>query len=190
MQINPRLMAEIEAEHLVQRGHFASRSGRHVSMRLDRERLLVDPGFSSHLGYVLAKEYFAQKVDTVVSPAGWGTILAQWVGYFLEPRAKVIVGDPVGDVVVISERLDDYVRGKRVLLVDNVAHTGVTMGRTVKAIEAMGGEMIGGCALINTSDLVVAGKPIYGLFNSMIEFHDPATCPMCAAGVPLDTSIL
>lgn len=190
MQINPKLMAEIEAAGLVQRGHFLGRNGQHVSMRLDRERLLVDPGFSSHLGYVLAKEYFSQKVDTVISPAGWGTILAQWVGYFLEPRPKVLVGDPVGDTVVISERLEDYVRGKRVLLVDNVAHTGVTMGRTVRAVEAMGGTMIGGCALINTSDLIVGGKPIFGLFNPMIDFYDPSVCPLCPAGLPLEPASL
>src|SRR3954447_27003906 len=86
--MDPTLLASLRDQGLLREGHFAFRSGRHSGGLLDRDLLLADPTIASHMGYMLAKRYFTEKIDTVAAPSIWGAGLAQWVGYFLEPRAK------------------------------------------------------------------------------------------------------
>ena len=52
--------------------------------------VLTDPLAASRMGYALAKRFFTDHVATVASASIWGAGLAQWVAYFLDPKARVI----------------------------------------------------------------------------------------------------
>jgi orotate phosphoribosyltransferase len=184
MTIDPTILAQIRQNGLLREGHFGFRSGRHSAGLLDRDRLLADPLFASRLGYAIAKRFFVDHVETVATPSIWGAGLAQWVGYFLEPKAKVVDATPKGGDLTIAEELQDLIRGRRVLLVDNLVISGQTMTRFAAMIDALGATVIGIGTLWNSAEDQIAGHPVFGLLNDLYMAYPAGSCPLCANGGP------
>lgn len=172
----------LRADRLLHQGHFAFRSGRHSTVLLDRDRLLADPVAASRMGYAVAKRFFTEHIDTVVAPSIWGAGLAQWVAYFLDPKAKVVYATRRDDELTIAENLHELIAEKRVLLVDNLIISGETMTRFAALIDGMGADVIGLGTLWNSSDPVIAGHEVFGLLNTRFEAVPAASCPDCTAG--------
>jgi orotate phosphoribosyltransferase len=181
--IDPTLLTGLRRNGLLREGHFAFRSGRHSAGLLDRDTLLADPTIASHFGYILARRYFTDHADTVAAPSIWGAGLAQWVGYFLEPRAKVVYATPTADGgVTIAEHLKEYITDKRVILIDNLVMTGVTITRFAELIDSLGATVLGIGTLWNAADAQIAGHPVTGILNTHYEAFPEGNCPICSAG--------
>jgi orotate phosphoribosyltransferase len=181
--IDPTLLTSLRGNGLLREGHFAFRSGRHSAGLLDRDMLLADPTIASHLGYAIAKRYFTDHADTVAAPSIWGAGLAQWVGYFLEPRAMVVYATRTPDgSLTIAEHLVPYITGKRVILIDNLVMTGETMVNFAKVIDDLGATVLGIGTLWNAAEPAIAGHPITGILNQLYEAFPSGSCPICAAG--------
>ncbi len=172
----------LKADHLLHEGHFAFRSGRHSAALLDRDRLLADPVAASRMGYALAKRFFTAHIDTVAAPSIWGAGLAQWVAYFLDPKAKIVYATPRESTATVADNLRDLIAGRRVLLVDNLIISGETMTQFAGLVEDLGAEIVGLGTLWNTSDPVIAGHDVFGLLNTRFEAVPAAGCPECASG--------
>jgi orotate phosphoribosyltransferase len=181
--IDPGIIAGLRRDGLLREGHFVFRSGRHSAGLLDRDLLLADPTFASHMGYVLAKHFFTAHVETVAAPSIWGAGLAQWVGYFLEPRPKIVYATPNGNGgFAIADHLTGAIAGRRVVLIDNLVMTGETMTRFARQVDALGGTVIGIGTLWNASEHQVEGHPVVGVLNPVYETFHPDECPLCAGG--------
>jgi orotate phosphoribosyltransferase len=183
--INAKFMNDMRMSGLVRDGHFVLHSGLHSGVLLDRDHLLSDPGFASHLGYVIAKRFFSAMVQTVAAPSMWGAGLAQWVGYFLEPRATVVFAPPVDGGFDIPASLTGDILNKRVLLVDNLIFSGKTIARFADVVQEIGGQVVGAATLWSTADIKAAGQPIFGVFNGDYPVYQAEDCPFCRSGVPL-----
>jgi orotate phosphoribosyltransferase len=184
---NPHLDSEIlrhlRQSDLLRHGHFAFRSGRHSAALLDRDRLLADPAIASRMGYTLAKAFFTEHIDTIATPSIWGAGLAQFVGYFLDPKAKVVYATPKPDGTrSIAANLHDLIADRRLLLVDNLIISGETMEQFSQTIEAHGGTVIGIGTLWDAADEVIDGHEVLGLLNDLYPAYPPDDCPLCAAG--------
>jgi orotate phosphoribosyltransferase len=182
LHLEPTILEYIRQEGMLRIGHFAYPSGRHSAIHLDHDRLLTNPEASSRMGYALAKKFFTSKVETVASPSIWGAGLAQWVAYFLEPRAKVVYATPEPDGRrLIAPAVQSLVSGRRVLLIDNVTLSGETMRQFRQTIETAGGEVIGiGCLWAASAPEEANG--LSGLLNSLYPSWEPGDCPLCLAG--------
>ena len=182
LHLEPTILDDIQREGLLRVGHFAYPSGRHSAIHLDHDRLLTNPEASSRMGYALAKGFFTSKIETVASPSIWGAGLAQWVAYFLEPRAKVVYATPEPDGRrSIAPAVHPLVAGRRVLLIDNVTLSGDTIRQFRHAIEAVGGDVIGiGCLWAASAPDDANG--LTGLLNSRYPSWEPDACPLCDAG--------
>lgn len=181
--IDPTLLAGLRQQRLLREGHFAFRSGRHSAGLLDRDLLLADPEIASKMGYALAKRFFTDHIDTVAAPSMWGAGLAQWVGYFLEPRAKVVYATPSADgIPTVADHLVEQIAGKRVLLIDNLVMTGETMRHFAETIDHLGATVLGIGTLWNAADAEILKHPVTGLLNAVYETFPPANCPVCSTG--------
>lgn len=181
--LEPTILTSLKLDGLLREGHFVFQSGSHSAALIDRDRLLTDPQATSRMAYALSRIYFGNKVDTVACPSIWGAGLAQWVGYFLEPRAKVVYATPLPDGGhTIAPILHRLISGKRVLLVDNVIISGVTMTWLKSEIEKLNGEVIGVSALWDSVPPVNGQARALGLFNDLYPAYSPETCPLCADG--------
>ncbi|MEJ7838078.1 MAG: phosphoribosyltransferase family protein [Thermomicrobiales bacterium] len=181
--LEPSILVDFKRDGLLREGHFAFRSGYHSGALIDRDRMLSDPQSASHMGYALSRVFFGNKVDTVASPSIWGAGLAQWVAYFLEPRAKVVYATPMIDGQrTIASNLHPMIEGKRVLLVDNLIISGETMGWLSQEIRRLGGEVIGVTTLWDSVEFTPANLEAVGLLNDRYPAYRPGECPLCLAG--------
>lgn len=186
--LHPEILLQLEQDNLLRSGHFAFRSGRHSAALLDRDRLLADPETASKMGYALAKAFFINKIDTVAAPSIWGAGLAQWVAYFLEPKAKVAYATPhPNGERTIATNLRSIVAGQRVLLVDNLIISGETTRRFAANIEEIGGEVIGIGTLWDSAGEPMEDFRVVSLLNDVYPAYAPEECPLCAMNeVPVE----
>jgi len=181
--LHSTIASYLKNDHLLREGHFAYRSGRHSAAWLDRDRLLADPAAASRMGYALAKSFFTSKIDTVAAPSIWGAGLAQWVAYFLEPRAKVVYSTPMPDGSRrIADNLHDLIAGQRLLLIDNLMLSGETIQQLDDDITALGGEVIGIGCLWAGGDEYLHSRDVFGLLNSRYPAYLGEKCPICEGG--------
>lgn len=187
MGLDSSIFQAIKANGLLREGHFAYRSGKHSACLIDRDRLLTEPEFASHLGYAISKRFFTEKIDTVATPSIWGAGVAQWIAYFLEPRARIVHATPIDGELTVAPVLEELIRGKRVLLCDNLIMTGHTMTSFAPTITGLGGRVVGMATIWNSGDEEIAGYPVFGLLNTLYASHSPDACDLCAHGVPIES---
>lgn len=180
--IDPRIVADLKREHLLKEGHWSFQYGGHSRGLIDRDHLLSDPVTASHMAYVIAKQFFTDHVETVATPSIWGAGLALLVGGFLDPKAKIAYATPSGNGPTLAPQIEDLVRGKRLLLVDNIIRSGETMTRFYELVVGLGGEVVGIATLWNLAEPEISGHAVAGLFNSDYEVFRDGTCPMCGQG--------
>lgn len=177
------LFDDIHAAGFISEGHFAFRSGIHSLKLLDRDRLLSDTQLASRMGYALAKHFFLLRIDYVATPSIWGAGLAQWVGYFLEPR-RPIVYSTIRDGKTVFSTGSESIEGKRVLVIDNLILTGTTTTEFVQSLAASEATPVAIGAL---ADLSRVEFPIqaHGLLNNYLDLFDPETEPEIGKDIPV-----
>jgi len=181
-RIDPRIVDDLKRENLLKEGHWAFQYGGHSRGLIDRDHLLSDPVAASHMAYALAKHFFTDHIETVATPSIWGAGLALLVAGFLDPKAKIAYATPSEHGPTLASQIEDLVRGKRVLLVDNIIRSGETMTHFGELVERLGGEVIGIATLWNLASPEIAGHTVFGLLNSDYEVYRDGDCPLCIAG--------
>jgi orotate phosphoribosyltransferase len=181
-RIDPRIVADLKRENLLKEGHWVFRHGGHSRGLIDRDHLLSDPVAASHMAYALAKQFFTDHIETVATPSIWGAGLALLVGGFLDPKAKIAYATPSDNGPTLAPQIEDLVRGKRLLLVDNIIRSGETMTGFAALVEGLGGEVIGIATLWNLAEPEIAGHEVFGLLNTEYPVYRDGACPLCAAG--------
>jgi orotate phosphoribosyltransferase len=178
------LIREVDEAGFISRGHYEFRSGRHALRLLDRDRLLCDTQLASRMGYALARRFFLARADVIATPSVWGAGLAQWVGFYLDPRRPVVYPTVADGAYTFPEAGTNLLGGKRVLVIDNLILSGKTAQDFVRAVRANGGMPIGIGALADFSD-VEFPIPAFGLLNEHLDIYDAQDCPACARGEPV-----
>ena len=183
MDLPPALVRQLAAEGILRYGHFAFRTGRHSAALIDRDLLLADPALASHFGYSIAKNWFTNHIETVVTPSIWGAGLAQWVGYFLEPKAKVVEAIPGNHGFTIADKLLPMIEGKRVLFVDNLVLSGQTMEQLSNIAAEHDATVVGIAALWSAAGNRIGDIPVYAALNGHFPAWAPDDCPECLDGL-------
>jgi orotate phosphoribosyltransferase len=178
------LIREVYEAGLISEGNFEFRSGIRALKLLDRDRILSDTHIASRMGYAIARHFFLNRVDVIATPSVWGAGLAQWVGFFLEPRRSVVYPTPSGDSVTLSDSAREMIAGKRVLIVDNLILSGKTIQDFVRTVSASGGNPLGIAALADISgrDFPI---PALGLLNEWLEIYNPKIEPERGLDIPV-----
>ena len=181
-RIDPRILADLKRENLLKEGHWVFQHGGHSHGLIDRDHLLSDPVAASHMAYALAKQFFTDHIETVATPSIWGAGLALLVGNFLDPKAKIAYATPSENGPTLAPQIEDLVRGRRILLVDNIIRSGETMSGFAALVERLGGEVIAIATLWNLAEPEIAKHEVFGLLNTVYPVYRDGMCPTCAAG--------
>jgi len=193
------VLAQFERTGGLLRGHFALSSGRHSDTYLQCAQVLQWPDVAERLGAALASGWHG-RVDAVVGPAMGGLIIGHEVARALGAR------------FLFTERVDGAMRfrrlfalqpGERVLVVEDVVTTGGSAAEAARAVAEAGGEVVGSAAIVDRRPAERAaerpveradggsaggrGAELTALVRVEAPAWDPAACPLCAAGDPIDT---
>jgi orotate phosphoribosyltransferase len=164
-------------------GHFKLSSGLHSDRYLQSALVLQHPDLAEQLGRALAERTAHLAATAVLSPALGGIVIGQEVGRALRVRA------------LFAERQEGTLhlrRGftlnpsDRVLIVEDVITTGGSTRETIAVAEAAGAQVVGAASIVDRgADAARLGVPLQSLVKLQVAAHDPASCPLCASGVPV-----
>ena len=186
---------------LMLNGHFDFGNGFHGAVYLNPHQLFRYPStiwrFAQDLIDVLPGAVL-DEADVVAGPATGGALLAHTIAGLLDSR-RAISGPPTlfapfaVNTAECSHTLSAFyqqqVRGRRVLLVDDVRNTGQTLARCAALVKEAGGRVIATAEIYDRLEAMIdTGVPNFAL----AEYKAPpnyaeAECPLCRAGQPITT---
>jgi orotate phosphoribosyltransferase len=183
--VNERdLLGSLRARGAVMAGHFRLSSGRHSDTFVQKFRLFEDPRLTACAGGMLADQF----------PDGFDVVAAPAVGAIVFGFATALA---TGARSIFSERVDGHMSfrrgfavadGEKVLIVEDVITTGGSASEVVALVRRSGGSVIGVGALVDRVDpsRPPLEVPLRALITLEVKSWIAESCPLCAAGVPLD----
>lgn len=179
------ILSEFRASGALLEGHFLLSSGRHSAHYLQCARVLMDPMRATRLASALAAKLpreLRQQIEKVVSPAMGGVIIGHEMGRALGVEA-MFVERPTGTFEL--RRGFSLQPGERVLMVEDVVTTGLSSREAIAAIEAAGGVVVAGAALVDRSaGSVDLGVPFHPLITLNFPTYAPDEVPADLAATP------
>ncbi len=176
-------------------GHFILSSGNHSNRYLQSAKVLEDTGRAEVLAFGLAKEIMQSgiEVDTICAPALGGILAGYELARALNLRS-IFVERKEG--VMQLRRGFEVAKGEKFIICEDIITTGGSAMEAAKAIEALGGEVVGFASLANRGFCKRDGsskapkpecklpndKPLFALDDFEFEMYSPDECPMCKEG--------
>lgn len=185
---------------VIKDSHIVYTSGKHGSAYVNKDAIYPHIDAISELCEDIAKHFQAYEVEVVIGPAVGGVILSTRVAEWLQEYDLLgdtdvlgVYADKDGDNFVVKRGYDKLIKGKKVLVVEDVLTTGGSAKKTIEAVRACGGKVIGLAVICNRGGIKPedVGNPprLYALVNVQLDAWDPAECPLCKVGVPINTDV-
>lgn len=178
--------------------HFVLTSGRHSAAYINPDKVLPYPEACSELSKLFAKKYKNEDIDVVIGPAYGGIIFSQWVAYYLgKLKKKKILGiftEKTPEKHQLLERgFDKLVKGKKILIVEDITATGSSVIKVIKSVRDAGGIVKAVCVIVNRDPEKVNSETIGAPFSSLavvkIESYEEKDCPLCKKKIPINIKI-
>ena len=181
-------------------GHFDFGNGYHGRLYLNPHQLFRHPStiwrFAQDLIDVLPAS-IVDEAEVVAGPVTGGALLAHTVAGLLDSR-RAITRPPtifapfnvdVNCGQVLSRFYQDQIRGRKVLLVDDVRNTGQTFARCAELVREAGGTVLATGEIYDRLEAVTSlDVPNIALAEYKAPENYPAgSCPLCQSGVPITT---
>ena len=186
-----------EAGVLMQQGHFDYGNGFHGRLYLNPHQLVRYPSTIWRLAQDLLDVLpgdLLEATEVVAGPATGGALLAHTLAGLLDGR-RALTHPPcsfapfsiVDGNATLKRFYADQIRGRRVLLADDVRNTGKTFEQCAGLVREAGGTLLATVEICDRLEAVTdAGAPNYALVEYRApENHPAADCPMCRAGEPV-----
>lgn len=178
--------------------HIVYTSGKHGEAYLNKDAIYPHTAEISKVCLAIAEKFKDKNIEVVAAPALGGIILSQWVAYHLSKLTnREILGlytEKTPDKNQIFTRgYDKLIKGKKVLVVEDITTTGGSVKKVMASIKNAGGNVIAVCVLVNrNSDNInsdTIGVPFYPLAEVEMQAWEEKDCPLCKKGVPINTTV-
>ena len=183
-----------DSEALLTEDHFVYASGDHGAGWIAKDLVNVDPRRTARLGELLASA-IARSIpvaDILCGPVmgglicGQATALALGLPFVYAERAER-GGKPSFE---LRRNFEAFVKGRTVLVVDDIINTGYSVLETIDVVRAAGGTVAALAAWFNRGNVDAAGLGVEA-FVFLDEIALPAwpaqSCPLCAKDVAINT---
>jgi orotate phosphoribosyltransferase len=185
-----------ESQAILDKDHFVYISGDHGSGWIDKDAIYPHTERIERLCRAMANLVRGWNIEVVCGPATGGLIIAEWAAHELgvlsifAEHAQVPQGASLRGRFELRRGYDHLVSGKRVLVVDDIVNTGLSLRQTAEAVRSAGGLVVGGACLVTRGNVDAAGLGVER-FLYLLEYKIPAwpgsECDLCRRGVPINT---
>ncbi len=184
--------------------HFVYTSGKHGSVYINKDFLYPHVQTVSEVGKMFAEKFKNKNIDVVAAPAVGGTVLSTWTAYHLSRMKKKKVmsvytekdkGTTAGAAEseqIFRRGYDKFVKGKKVLVLEDLTTTGLSVRKTVDAVKKAGGKVVAVCVMVNRDAKITSktvGAPFYSLGIFPAEAYEEKNCPLCKKNIPINISV-
>jgi orotate phosphoribosyltransferase len=185
-------------EVLMLNGHFDFGNGYHGQVYLHPHQLFSHPSriwrFAQDLLDVLPASLLS-RTEVVAGPVTGGALLGHTIAGLIDSRRDISRPDTLFAPFHvephtghgISRFYQDVVRGRGVLLVDDVRNTGQTFAQCAALVREGGGSVLATAEIYDRMESMIdPGVPNVALAEYKAPENFPvAECPLCRAGVPV-----
>jgi orotate phosphoribosyltransferase len=185
----------LQSGAILQDDHFVYISGDHGSGWIDKDAIYPHTERVEGLSRRLAGLFRDRGIEAACGPATGGMIVAEWTAHELGALAVFTEHDTPrpGEMrgrFVLRRGYDHVIAGKRVLVVDDIVNTGHSIRQTIEAVRGASGSVVAAAALINRGNVGASALDVEE-FVYLLEYKIPAwpaaACPLCEAGMPINT---
>ncbi len=197
---------------VVTNSHFVYTSGKHGAEYIDKTAITQHPNDFTQLCWWIASNALKDDPDIVLGAAVVGAmmspIVAQEISMHARKKNKPLSLFADNDVsfrmendrvvrveqIMLKRGFDKLVAGKRVVIVEDIVNTGKTVLRLIDLVKENGGTVVSVHAICNRGPLThddFAKQDIRfsPLVTTPLTAYDAASCPLCAAGVPINIEL-
>lgn len=198
-EIREKALRDLQGlEVLMLDGHFDYGNGYHGRVYLNPHQLFRHPSAIWRLVQDLLElvpSSIVAQTDVVAGPVTGGALLAHTIAGLLDSRRSLThppcsfapfhVSGSGGHTLRSFYR--NGIRGRRVLLADDIRNTGQTFGRCASLVREAGGIVIATVQIYDRFESMVdLGVPNFALAEYRAPENYPADqCPLCQAGTPI-----
>lgn len=183
---------------VITNNHFVYTSGKHGSVYINKDALYPHTEETSQVGLMFAKKFKDMDIDVVAGPALGGIILSQWTAHHLSKLRhrevlSVYTEKTLDKQQVFTRGYDRLVKGKNVLVIEDLTTTGGSVRKVVDSVKTVGGKVVAVCVMVNRDPVgvttEVVGGPFFALGILKAEAFDESDCPLCKSRVPINMSV-
>ncbi len=178
------VLSEFRKVDALLEGHFILSSGRRSPVFLQKALVFSHPATSEKLCAALAEKLKAQfgQIDVVCGPAVGGLIPGYETARALGCRA-IFTERQDGEMTL--RRGFDIKEGERVVVVEDIVTTGLSMRETFTALNKFDGDVIGGACVVDRSNgEAEVGLPLVSLAAVDFPDFDPEDLPAELKDIP------
>jgi len=182
----------LRAAGAIKQGHFLLTSGLHSNLYLEKFQVLQYPRYTDLLCGAIAAHFKDEQVSVVAGPTMGGVLLAYATARALGGNVRGIFAERASgdELAKMGERVfrRGFVinPGERVLIVDDILTTGLSLRETLAAVERLDGQIVGIGVMVDRSQgRANFGYPLHALAQLDIPTWRADECPLCHDGVPL-----
>jgi orotate phosphoribosyltransferase len=181
------------------KGHFLLESGYHGALWLDLDGLFANPAAIAPHVDSLARRLSSHRPSVVCGPLVGGAFLAQLVArelgieFSYTEKLAADAGGLFQTAYSLPAAFRERMRGRRVVLVDDVMSAGSSLRASLKAVLQYGSLPVAVGALLvlgETGEDFFRGRsiPVETDERRPYQTWEAAQCPQCAARVPLEAT--
>lgn len=190
------VLAELDRSGAVLLGrHFVYTSGKHGSGYINMDPLFSDVRLTARICGLLVAP-FLDEIEVVAAPAVGGvalSVLAALAACEGEREVNAVWADKAGDDFRFERAgFAERIRGKHVLVVEDLLTTGGSVAKVCREVERLGGILIGVSVVCNRGRLTASDLGVARLEElARVDFEavDAGSCELCAALVPIVTDV-
>ena len=178
------VLAVFESAGAVLRGHFILTSGLRSPVFLQKARVFMHPDKTEKLCRALADKIKAAglgQIDYVVGPAVGGIIPAYETSRHLGAPAIWVEREDG----VFRLRRFEMEKGARVVIIEDIVTTGLSIRETVESLRALGAEVLAaGCLIDRSAGKAEVGVPLIALAEYEVPAFSADKLPPELAAIP------
>lgn len=189
---------------IITNSHFVYTSGKHGSVYVRKDKIYPYTAYTSKICSYFAQDTKNLEIEVVVGPSLGGIILSQWTAYHLSRFSgkeiySVFTEKPSDEkgifdkAQVFKRGYDAIVRGRKVLVVEDLTTTGQSVKKVVETVKAAGGNVVCVYVMVNRNPENVNSRFMDAPFRQLAVFKaeafDEADCPLCRKNVPINTEV-
>lgn len=193
------IIQTLENRGAILKGHFVLSSKRHSGEYIEKANLYKEPVFFDDCCWEIAHEIYPKfhSVDVVVGLAPIGAVIAQRVAFHLgelyyHQVVPLFAEKDKNDRHVFKRGFEKELRGKNVLVVDDILTTGGSIRQVIDLIINSGGNVVGTAVFCNRGDVQpddLYHLPVIYLVKIKMDDWLPDKCPLCLKRVPINRDI-
>jgi len=164
------------------KGHFCLTSGLHSDEYFQCAKLYQYPEYTEKIGQMLAEKLADVEFDTIIAPAVGAVIIGYETAKQCKKRNLFVERK---DGIMQLRRGYKLSKGERVVIIEDVITTARTIKETIEAIKEYEPEVAAVGCIVDRS-CGKTGLNIISLAQVTPKTFDPADCPLCKAGMPIE----